>query len=148
MKQLKIVTMLLLCSILYACPDNENGHRNIAFVNKSGKYIECQAFWSGHITNADTLFQCRVGSIPIPIDSLFYFSSLNDSWETDFNAIPFLQFLIMDAETFGYYANLVDWHIRDNCDTIRNNVPILHRYQLTLEDLQRMNWTVVYPPEQ
>jgi len=45
----------------------------------------------------------------------------------------------MDWEIYKKYWN-------EPCDTIRKYVPILHRYQLTLEDLQRMNWTVVYPP--
>lgn len=33
------------------------------------------------------------------------------------------------------------------CDTIQKYVPVLYRYQLKLEDLEQMNWTVVYPPE-
>jgi len=45
----------------------------------------------------------------------------------------------MEAETFDKY-------IDEPCDTIRKYVPVLHTYQLTLEDLQQMNWMVVYPP--
>jgi len=33
------------------------------------------------------------------------------------------------------------------CDTIRKYNMILHRYQLTGEDLKRMDWVVTYPPE-
>ena len=141
MKQIKKILLLIATSmLLYACPEKEEGHRYIVFVNKSDRDISVQDFWSGHITDADTLFQCRIGAVHIPVDSLLNFPSLNYSgWETDFNAIPFIQFLVMDDETFVEY-----WMAP--CDTIRKNVPVLHRYQLTLADLQRMNWTVVYPP--
>ncbi|GHU75013.1 hypothetical protein FACS189413_19680 [Bacteroidia bacterium] len=145
MKQLNAIILLITTSILLcACPDkDENGHRYITFVNKSGKFIACQEFWSGHITDADTLFQCRIAAFGIPVDSLCSFYSLNQSgWETDFEAIPCIQFLIMDGDIYKEYITPPD------CDTIRKYVPILHCYRLTLEDLQRMNWRVVYPPKE
>jgi len=143
MKQIRTIILLIAIPILLcACPDKEDGHRYITFINKSGQIIACQEFWSGHITNADTLFQCAIAAVGIPADSLFNFPSLNHSgWETDFRAIPYIQYLIMDGEIYREYIAPPD------CDTIRKYVPILHRYQLTLEDLQRMNWTVIYPPE-
>jgi hypothetical protein len=48
---------------------------------------------------------------------------------------------ITDANVFYKY-----W--QQPCDTIRKYVPILYTYRLTLEDLQRMNWMIVYPPEE
>ena len=33
------------------------------------------------------------------------------------------------------------------CDTIRKYVPFLHRYLVSLEDMEQANWTIVYPPE-
>ena len=131
--------------LLCACPERrgKGGHYYIAFVNKSERKITCQMLWSGHITEADTLFQCRKAAIGIPSDSSYNFSSVNDSgWETDFKAIPFIQFLVLDDEIYGKYIT------PPICDTIRKYVPILYCYQLTLQDLQRMNWTVAYPPEE
>jgi hypothetical protein len=142
MKQLRMVILLLTaCSILYACPRKE-AHYFITFVNKSDKDIACQMFWSGNITSADTLFQCGLGANRIPADSLCNYpnGSHSGGWESDFGVIPFIQFLVMNDEIFWQ-------HHLEPCDTIRKYVPILHRYQLTLEDLQRMNWTVVYPPK-
>jgi len=143
MKQFKVIILLIATSMLLcACPKKEDGHRYITFINKSERDISCQNFWSGHITDADTLFQCRLGAVGIPADSLCNFPSLNHSgWETDFRAIPYIQFSVMDDEIFWQ-------HHLEPCDTIRKNVPILHIYRLTLSDLQQMNWTVVYPPEE
>lgn len=143
MEQIKIAILLVATSILLcACPNKEDGHRYIIFVNKSERDISCQDFWSGHITDADTLFQCRIGAVRIPADSLCNFPSLNHSgWETDFNSIPFIQFLVTDDETYFKY-------MQEPCDTIHKHVPILHRYRLTLADLQQMNWIVVYPPKE
>jgi len=141
MKQLIAAISLITASmLLYACPKYEVDY--ITFVNKSEKWIVCQPFSiPRHFINTDTLFRCGIGAIGILPDSLYKFSSLNHSgWETDFRAISHMQFLVMDTETYSKY-------IAEPCDTIRKYVPILHRYQLTLEDLQRMNWTVVYPPE-
>jgi len=147
MKQFRVTILLIATSVLLcACPNkDENGHRYITFINKSGKDISCQDFWSGHITEADTLFQCRMGAVRIPADSLFNFPSgeshRGGTWEDDFRTIPFIQFLIMDDELLWQY------HL-EPCDTIRKHVPVLHLYRLTLKDLQRMNWTVVFPPEE
>ncbi len=150
MKQFRSTILLIATSILLcACPKDENGHRYITFINKSERDISCQDFWSGSIIEADTLFQCGVGAVGIPANSLCKFPSLNHSgWETDFKLIPYIQFLVMDDSTYVYYSKMLNYQLIENCDTIRKYVPILHTYRLTLEDLQRMNWTVVYPPEE
>ena len=141
MKKLKIILVLMACITLYACPSKEDGHRYITFVNNSEREIVCQQFWSGSITNADTLFQCRIVAMGIFANSSHNFSSASTSgWEIDFQLIPCIQYSVMDADIFYKY-------ITKPCDTVRKYVPILHCYQLKLEDLQRMNWTVVYPPE-
>ena len=144
MKQLKITILLIAMSMLLcACPDKTEGYRYITFVNKSDRGIVCQRVWSGAITNTDTLFFCGMGVVGIIADSQHNFECpiRDNGWEDSFNIIPFLQFLVMDAESYDRY-------IEAPCDTIRKYVPILHRYQLTLEDLKRMNWTVVFPPEE
>jgi hypothetical protein len=45
-------------------------------------------------------------------------------------------------------ARIRDEYRETPCDTFRKYVPILHRYQFTIEDMERMNWTIVYPPEE
>ena len=147
MKQIKITMLLITASIvLCGCPNNDDGHRYITFVNKSEREIACQKFCiSGHVTNEDMLFQCSMPAVGISSDSSYNFRSLGYSgWEAEFTTggLSYAQFLVMDAELYDKYIK------PPNCDTIRKYVPILHRYQLKLEDLQRMNWTVVYPPEE
>ena len=140
MKKIKIVlSLIIVCVLTEYCFDYKERTLYITFVNKSDREIVCQRLWSGSITEADTLLECRTGAIRI--DSLYRFKSGNRlGWETDFDVIPYIQFSVMDAETYIRY-------IEEPFDTIRKYVIILHRYQLTLEDLQRMNWIVVYPPE-
>jgi hypothetical protein len=145
MKQFKFTILLIAASILLcACPKDENGHRDIAFVNNSEREIACQEiFGDGESTNSDTLFHCRMSAIGIHANSSYIFEcdEYASGWEVEFKNIPYLQLLVMDAETYDKY-------IAEPCDTIRKYVPVLHIYRLTLSDLQRMNWTVIYPPEE
>ena len=145
MKQFKIAILLIIaCITLCACPKQEEGNRFIKFINKSEHRIACQMVWSGSITKVDTLYRCDYTSDRIILkDSIhFYECPVRDNgWEDSFNVIPFLQFLIMDGDIY-------EQHYKEPCDTVRKYVPILHCYQLTLADLQRMNWTVVFPPEE
>ena len=53
----------------------------------------------------------------------------------------YLQLIIMDYDIYLQYY-------KEPCDTFRKYVPILHRYKATLEYLQRMNWKIIYPPEE
>ncbi|GAB6013231.1 hypothetical protein [Viscerimonas tarda] len=136
MKQLKIVTILLLCSMLYACPDNENGHRYITIINQSDKTI----VWQPQMTRIgiiDVQSNCSGRSVHSNSSYKFNYDDRGNTWETELNT-HYLQITVMDAETYDKY-------IAEPCDTIRKYVPILHCYQLTLEDLNRLNWTVTYP---
>lgn len=125
--------------LFYGCLSNDDGHRYIIFVNNSDKEIGCQEFWSESITNADTLIRCSAGVDGILPNSVHKFKSLSNSgWESDFKMIPYIQYSVIDIEAYDNY-------ISAPCDTIRKYVPIFHIYKLTLEDLERMNWEVVYP---
>jgi hypothetical protein len=143
MKQIRIILLLIAASmLLYACPDKEEGHRYITFVNKSGNDICTHPEWFIHNNGEDTLYRCN--SIPLHINANtshnFESAIRSSSWEKEFSSgTHYLRFLIMDIKTYKRY-------MKEPCDTIRKYVPILHTYRLTLEDLQRMNWTVTFPP--
>jgi len=144
MKKLKKTILLITTSILLcACPKDENGTRYLTFVNKSEKRIDFQLhFLNGYITYEDTQIQCEKLVFGVYSDTLRRLSAGTHSyWENEMKGYLHLQILVIDAI---YY----DKYVSAPCDTIRKYVPVLHRYQLTLEDLQRMNWTVVYPPEE
>ena len=142
MKQIRMSILLIAtCMLLCACPDNnESEHRYITILNQSDKAIVWQPQM---IRNGETneQFDCRkiLGGL-INRDSLYKFNydDRENTWEVGLNN-HYLQIIVMEAETFDKY-------IDEPCDTIRKYVPVLHTYQLTFEDLQQMNWMVVYPP--
>lgn len=84
-----------------------------------------------------------MGTVEILSDSSYnsLTSYVTGGWERVFNGLPYIQFTIMDFETLWKY------HL-DPCDTIRKYVPILQIYHFTLKDLNLLNWTVTYPPNE
>ena len=146
MKKIKNLILLSFLAIICAgCRSNcENGYRYITFVNKSGKKIGYQlAIDDIANISQDTFFYCNKTSDNfIPKDSIFVLESsdLYCGWEDILADEYYLQFLVLDNEKFrkSYAAP---------CDSVRKYVPIIGCYRLTPEDLHRMNWTVVYPPE-
>ena len=144
MRRIKIFFILAgVCFVFCACPENNEGHRYIAIVNTSERNIRVQELWSGSIVFDDSVYQCRIRTfLGVRDSSIIFKSSSEKGWETDFQFIPFYQLLVFDNEAFERYA-LPNY----DCDSIRKYVPVLHCYRLTLEDLERMNWTIIYPPE-
>ena len=130
-----IATSMLLC----ACPDKK-GQEFIYIKNESDKKI---AFQISVNKQEETFYCSNAGrTILFEVESNATFKLDNgDAYSNWDDYLKTLKVFILDGELYDEY-----W--QQPCDTIRKYVPILHRYQLTLEDLQRMNWTVVYPPEE
>jgi hypothetical protein len=63
-------------------------------------------------------------------------NSPRDYYELGFNSYKILNVYIFDATAVEQY-----W------DSVRANRLILHHYKLTLEDLNRMSWEIIYPPD-
>ena len=130
---LLIAATMLLC----ACIDKEK-QDFIYIVNESDKKITFQVLKN----KQDTTFYCSYTGKTILFDvesnSTFKLDDgdVYSSWDTALNT---LTVFILDGELYDEY-----W--QQPCDTIRKYVPILHTFRLTLSDLQRMNWMVVYPP--
>ena len=131
--------------LLCACPGKEEGHSYITIVNKSGEKISYQFAWEKVLNiYQDTVFYCNKTSEGfIDNNSSFILECpiRVKNWETDLGNSHYIQFLVMDG-------NIYEQYYKESCDTVRKYVPILHTYRLTLSDLQRMNWTVVYPLEE
>ena len=140
MKQFRTTILLIATSMLLcACPD-KTGQDFIYIKNVSDKKIAFQVLPNKQ--NA-TFYCSNTGrTILFDVESNSTFKLDNgdaySSWES---SLKTLTVFILDGELYDEY-----W--QQPCDTIRKYVPILHRYHLTLADLQRMNWTVVYPPEE
>jgi len=92
MKQfLRPLLLVAAVMLLYACPPRMDGHSYISLVNKSERDIACQILWKISITEADTLFECRMGAGLISVDSSVIIYSLSlYYWEIDFNSIPYI----------------------------------------------------------
>ncbi|EIY34353.1 hypothetical protein HMPREF1062_01633 [Bacteroides cellulosilyticus CL02T12C19] len=139
MKIIKILALCLLSCLLWACPERSEAY--ITLVNKSDQNIVYQEYRDFGHTFSDALFQCSVGAVEIQKRTSVVIESLDYAgWKADFNYTPCIQFLIMDEQTYSRY-------MFEPCDTIRKYVPILHRYRVSLEDMEQANWTIVYPPE-
>lgn len=144
MKQFHILFLTIATSMLfYSCKPDDDGHQFITIVNKSDAKIKVQMVHSSKITHADTLWVCGLPYLTIEPKAERMFepadADRDKSWEDDFKYIPFIQFLIFDADV---YDSMRDYDIP--CEDVNYTIPVMHYYQLTLEDLQRLNWEVVY----
>jgi hypothetical protein len=141
MRKILLLSVVALCCMAYSCGGEKNGHPFIMVRNNSNDTIVCVERYAGRIIHDDTLYYCpRFGSpltSRIPPNSFAKIEPVAEVWEDDFKYLPFIQFFIVDD---SIYHNVP-------CDTIQKYNMILHRYQLKLEDLQRMNWIIDYPPE-
>lgn len=127
----------VLC-LLSSCVRHYDGHMKFVLVNKSGRTIGCQDKGFRASDASDTLIQWGMRFVK-PDSSLAYELTWN-SWEEEFDGYSYYQLLIVDGDAYEkVYKN-------EPLDSIRKKVPVLHVYQLTQSDLEKMNWTVIYPP--
>ena len=149
MRGFKIIAIIfVLCAFSFSCrTTKEAGHRYIKISNLSNEGVKCQMLAWDKITEADTLYDCRlVTKYSIPTDSFVLIEChirISD-WEYELDLLAYLQFIYMNKERFDYYYNSVENESR--CDSVRKNVPIIQRYRLKLEDLQKLDWIVPFPP--
>ncbi len=130
----------VLLPIATACRKKENLHSEIEIINNSDKgiYFQDRAIYE----TSDTLF--IPGSNPATDKLNFYCSAgksniiwTRSAFEGDFNrGAKYLQIIIFDENIIHTVP----------FDTVRKYDMILKRYNLTLENLQDLNWTVYYPP--
>ncbi|NDW17677.1 hypothetical protein D0T53_01945 [Dysgonomonas sp. 216] len=62
------------------------------------------------------------------------------TWESEFGNQKdyILQIFILDKRVYPYF--------RSNCDSLRyNNSFLLKRYEYTVNEMTKMNWTITYP---
>ena len=143
MKRIEHILVLLATSLLVCgCPLYDWGHHDIVFVNKSGKRIGYQiSYGEGSEITQDTIFICHMTTNRfLDIDSMVFLNTethLHLNWETMLGDGSYFQLMVLDGEQFEKYFH-------SPCDVIRQNVPILYTYRLTLSDLEEMNWTVIF----
>jgi hypothetical protein len=140
MKTQLYIAILLLSLFSFTCGDKvDDGHKYICFINRSDSTIYVGERWQIIIQKTDTIFGCGGWISTFEKGKTRLFEPLNNYWETDFKAIPFVQFFVFSQRP-PYLSERCEDVISEFSHTYQ-----LKRYQLTKEDLDRMNWTITYP---
>ena len=139
MRQFKIINLIQLGIVLLftiSCIDKENCHDNIYIKNNSDKAI----YFDKSYVYPDTTLRDD-GLIQDPTNYKVEKYSENRSVTRGCyegimqSSYPIIMFFIYDAETL----ETTPW------DTVAKNHLVLKRYDLSLADLERLNWTITYP---
>jgi hypothetical protein len=117
------------------CKDIDHWDFKLKITNNSDRII--------YFYNSDIYPDTTISFEYNPINSIGYrvnpgvteSNRIRGTWEDKFQYIDTLMIFIFDEETL----QIVPW------DTIQEKYMILKRYDLSLEDLQGMNWTITYP---
>ncbi|KDR52311.1 hypothetical protein [Hoylesella loescheii] len=93
------------------------------------------------LLSACILIICTVYPIKVKNKEYYLYSATtNSDWRRELYGGRILQILVIeDGDKFLKY-----WPSHE--DTLRKYVPVVQRYHLTIKDLERLNWTVTYPP--
>ena len=140
MKFITIICLVLLFSI--TCSDKDC-HETINFINNSGKFVYVQksngypdtTYLRYEFPNPalnPQLYKVKAGEKSS--SALFY---RNGCYEAHFKTLKSdtLMIYVFDAQIL----ETTPW------DTITAKYLVLKRYNLSLEDLKQMNWTIIYP---
>lgn len=131
---LLVITLFALC---VSCIAYDDAHESIAIVNLSGKPIGCQMYRGKDVASTDAVYYGNRETYVVPTDSLVMFKAAKGKWEEDIRLIPYVRFIIMDGDSLLKYKD-------SPVDVVRKNVPILNVYKLKQDDLEKINWTIIY----
>ncbi len=139
-----VLFMLVMFASCELFPVFRSGVLYITFRNNAGiPVVVGEDLRSLKSLNADTVIPCHFIDLhQIDAESvglLQYLFHEMPGWDRILNDTIFLDLYVMDEKCFSR------WHCQ-GCDSIKKNVPILHNYRLTREDLKKLNWTIHYPP--
>jgi hypothetical protein len=140
MKLIKVIAIIGIQFILMANSCKEGGSYydfRLKVINKSNMTIYAEYTMSP----IDTLLQYRQSPFNHSPDKATPNRTISlgrgGSWENAFNEVANQKLRI-----FIFDASIVD---NTPWDTIKKNYMILKRYDLSLDDLDNMNWTITYP---
>ena len=142
MKKHTIKIIIILSMLLCGCPEKyPNGHKYIKIINRSNREIRWTFSYKKINEEMDLIYDCDDILRFTKVDSTELIECSVINLENKLNNSYYFQIILVDGE-------LRDQYYKEPCDTFRKYVPILHRYKVTLEYLQQMNWEVIYPPEE
>lgn len=142
MKKNNRMLLLLLAAIPLLAFDcgGGKGHNCITFVNNSDSEVHVLERFELISNPSDTFFVCGYGGTILQPGEEFCFEyGIVDRWDDYLSAKPYVQYIVLSKQFKGKCSEET---IKEFTEKYQ-----LKRYLLTKEDLDRMNWTVVYPPE-
>jgi hypothetical protein len=135
-KPAKLCLSLFALFLLSACPQERR--YDVTFVNNSGTDLAIQFT---RLPDAES-FECSENG-----------RSRDLEWIGERRVFKEYGYWINDIRRDGYMNILVTtekadrMYMHEPCDTFQKYVPILHRYHIPVDQLDKTNWTIVYPPE-
>jgi len=138
-----LIALFFLTMAITCKDEDENHHRTIRFINNSDKSI----YIIGSVDYPDTLSISGMsgGGLSDPTCNKVHPNTVNTCslWDRDFWEINFKHEIFMPSDTLMVYV--FDAELLESRTThVRNT--IIRRYDLSLQDLQYLNWTLTYPP--
>jgi hypothetical protein len=128
-----IVSLMLISS---TCQREDDNHFVVTLKNQSDNDVYlCTRF-----TNHEGKCTLDRGGT-LEKHSVIEFRPFNFSFERELGKNSILELYFVNPNQYNAHGIFYD------CDSISIKNDVLKHYHLTLEDLQRMNWTIVYPPE-
>ena len=137
MKKTSITIILTFLLISGTCGKKDQDlHDNITFINQSNKVL----FICGDWEYPDTLINFGNPLLAGDFNKVYANSSgdplkIRYSFESMFKRVDKLTVFVFDA----HILETTPW------GTVKSMYLILKRYELTLQDLNNMNWTITYP---
>lgn len=128
-------TRIILCCFIFLCfvssdCNRRDFHYDIIIKNNSSSTISI----SPSFFYPDTTITCPLGHVEIlPGDE--YFDYKRSGWESILHKPKYFQLFILDPNVIN----------TESCDSIKKYKKYLKRYQLNVDDLNRLNWTITYP---
>lgn len=139
-KMVKILMFILLISNFYKCEKTMEKRYAIYLENKSTHSIGCYLGLGG---DYGTMYP----DTTLPSDNQYVINGIKEGtryiydsgikWEEIFEKLPqdTLSVFIFHTDTLNKYT----W------EKVRDDYMILKRYDMSLEDLESLNWTITYP---
>ncbi len=129
MKKMLIYIILSIFLLSTQCERNDIYHNDIIIKNNSTSIISV----SIGTTYPDTTVQCPLGHVEISCSDE-YVPHQRWGWEPILYN-NYFQLFILDPSVVNSTP----------CDTIKKYKMYIKRYQLSVDDLNRMNWIITYP---
>ncbi|WP_163223809.1 hypothetical protein [Bacteroides sp. 214] len=136
MKKRKMLLLhpLLAFLLVILCISCKGGQHELYFINKSEDVIYVGFNFTKEFAEADIIYDRRGGQTKIEKGDTCIYTAWPSTWESRFKRGPYMHFHVFPRNTYDY-----------DSDEEASANKLMH-YQFTQEDLEKMNWTIVYKP--